>query len=210
MQSTWPAVRSSRHRDDTGRATKELRGLLKPSTRLDMARTDSSVLNACWRKGSWHCLLNRYMSGNQHGIDYHTDDKPPTYNTLMDPVVSYSYGDPCPLYIRHKETPECKSNPVPVLIVHQRSGDALVMGGDFQKKFEHMVPSLHQWLTVGLHTNQGATALCRTPRHSNMANFLESMPFAIRKAYTGHGEEDGLVAFLVVSYLWLCHSTSRD
>ena len=113
--------------------------------RMARAQQSDVVLNAWWRRGSWHCLLNTYISRNHHAISFHADDAPPTYETKKDPVVSYSYGAPCPLYIRHTMTAKKGNQAVPVLLV-QRDGDALMMGGAFQKKFERMVPSLSQWL----------------------------------------------------------------
>ena len=112
-----------------------------------MARVQNSdtPLKAWWRKGHWHCLLNKYASTRNHGIAFHDDDGPETYDTTKDPVVSYSFDSPAPLFIRHRNTYK-SGKKVPVLLVHQRDGDALIMGGAFQKKFEHMVPSLHQWL----------------------------------------------------------------
>ena len=113
----------------------------------NMARVQKSdtPLKAWWRRGCWHCLLNKYVSTRNHGIGFHDGDGPPTYDTTKDPLVSYSFDSPAPLYIRHRKTAK-KAVSVPVLLVHQRHGDALIMGGAFQKKFEHMVPSLHQWL----------------------------------------------------------------
>ena len=113
----------------------------------NMARVQKTdtPLKAWWRKANWHCLLNKYASTRNHGITFHDDDGPPTYDTTKDPVVSYSFDPPAPLFIRHRKTHK-KAERVPVLLVHQRHGDALIMGGAFQKKFEHMVPSLHQWL----------------------------------------------------------------
>ena len=113
----------------------------------NMARVQKTdtPLKAWWRKACWHCLLNKYASTRNHAITFHDDDGPPTYDTTKDPVVSYSFDSPTPLFIRHRKTHK-KAERVPVLLVHQRHGDALIIGGAFQKKFEHMVPSLHQWL----------------------------------------------------------------
>ena len=73
-----------------------------------MARVQNSdtPLKAWWRKGHWHCLLNKYASTRNHGIAFHDDDGPDTYDTTKDPVVSYSFDSPAPLFIRHRNT--CK------------------------------------------------------------------------------------------------------
>ena len=96
-----------------------------------MQAFQATRLHGLWRAG--------------HGIDFHPDDSE-TYRPL-DPIASFSFGPAWPLFIRHAAEAKDKGlHPIPVGVVQQSHGDCLFMGGPFQKVFEHMVPSLGQWV----------------------------------------------------------------
>ena len=121
---------------DVTREGKALQKTIKEQLEQNAAAM-SCPQEAWWLRGSWHCLCNKYILKQGHGIDFHPDFSH-TYRP-WDPIASFSFGPAWPLLIRCE--PELQSfgkhMDIPVGSVLQAHGDCLFMGGEFQKLFHH-------------------------------------------------------------------------
>ena len=130
---------------DIGKGFQELLQGMMESNLRKMGFPDQDEL-PWWRHGSWHAVLNRYHIEQGHCIDFHVD-KDDTYDTRKDPIASFSAGVSWPLILKSKTLP-ARSYNVPVYMVYQHPGDILFMGGAFQQKLLHHVPSLQEWINI--------------------------------------------------------------
>ena len=129
---------------DVGKGFQELLQEMMERNLRKMGLADHDEL-PWWRQGSWHAVLNRYLIEQGHAIAFH-EDWHTTYDTRKDPIASFSGGLSWPLILKSKTSPADTKN----YMVYQHPGDILFMGGAFQQKLEHHVPSLEQWINITL------------------------------------------------------------
>ena len=102
----------------------------------------------------FHLLINRYTFGKDHGISFHTDDKQ-GYDVNKDPITSFSsrLGSLLLIIDQNKSTNQEKTSGKHALAVYQPPGSILVMGGRFQHRYFHGVPSFAEMKLCAYSTN---------------------------------------------------------
>ena len=89
----------------------------------------------------FHCLSNVYRHNQNHGICLQTDAG---YDSC-DPIIGFSFGTGSSLVIACNYALKMRKKAVSV---YQPINSATVMAGDFQKEYQHGVPSFNDWYDI--------------------------------------------------------------